>query len=75
MKIVNYKRIEKPGTASLCTMDFNKDSTVTLDFGKKDGGKLKLPTDFLADAVEYYLTHIITLGVQKCRSKKALRKK
>lgn len=78
MKTVQYKRIERPGTKTLCTMEFNKDATITLNFGKKDGGKLKLPSDFLADAVEYYLEFAIGLALKEikgCPSKKTFRKK
>lgn len=70
---MKYERVEKPGTVNLCSMEFNKDATVTLDFGKKHGGKMKLPKAFLADSIEHYLTHIIRIGL--CPSKKALQKK
>jgi len=75
MKVVEYKRIEKYGTTSLCTMKFSKDSVV-LDFGKKNGGKLKLPLDFLADSVEHYLTYIIETALKEipCPSKRVPRK-
>lgn len=74
---MKYTRVEKPGTVDFCSMEFNKDATVTLDFGKQHGGKMKLPKAFLADSIEHYLTHIITVGLreEKCRSKKALQKK
>lgn len=77
LKSISYTRIEKANTKTLCTMKFNKDATVTLDFGKKSSEKIKLPTDFVADAVEHYLTHIITLGLKEtpCRLKKARAKK
>jgi hypothetical protein len=77
MKTMKYERVDKPGTVDFCSMEFNKDATVTLDFGKKDGGKLKLPTDFLADAIEHYITHIITLDLKEmpCPSKKVHRKR
>lgn len=65
MKTVDYKRVEKPGTVSLCTMNFNKDATITLGFGKKHGGNLKLPADFLADAVEHYLNYVIELALKE----------
>lgn len=65
--------MEKPGTVDLCSMEFNKDATVTLDFGKKQGGKMKLPKAFLADSIEHYLTHIIKVGL--CHSKKVKAKK
>lgn len=64
MKTLEYKRIHKSGHKKFCTMEFNEAHTVVLDFGKKYGGKLKLPTAFLADAVEHYLTHVIKLGLK-----------
>ena len=73
MKTVEYTRIEKPGTKTLCTMQFNKDATVTLDFGKKDGGKFKLPKAFLADAVEHYLTYAIKKGLKDATKKGLLK--
>jgi len=73
MKTVKYKRIEKPGCVTLCTMDFVKGPEVILDFGKKDGGKLKLGIDFIADSIEHYLTYVIKKGLL-CPSKKAPRK-
>ena len=77
MKTVYYTRTEKPGTVSLCEMKFNKDATVTLAFGKKHGGNLKLPKAFVADAVEHYLNYVIELALKEmqCPSKKARRKK
>ncbi len=77
MKTVEYTRAEKPGTVSLCEMKFNKDATVTLAFGKKHGGSLKLPANFLADAIEHYLNYVIELALKEmpCPSKKVPRKK
>ena len=77
MKTVEYTRTEKPGTVSLCDMKFNKDATVTLAFGKKHGGSLKLPTAFVADAIEHYLNCVIELARKEmpCPSKKAHQKK
>lgn len=77
MKTVPYERVKRPGTVSLCTMNFNKDSTVTLGFGKEHGGNLKLPVDFLADAVEHYLNYIMEKGLKElpCLLKKEPRKK
>lgn len=75
MKIVEYTRVSKPNSKILCTMEFEQ-GQVILDFGKKHGGKLELGMDFLADSVEYYLSHIIKLKLEeKCRSRKARRKK
>jgi hypothetical protein len=70
MKTLPYKRIEKVGTGILCTMRFDTDVSVILDFGKD---KLKLPVDFVADSIEHYLEYIIKETL--CRSKKARRKK
>lgn len=64
MKVVKYTRVEKPGHVTLCAMDFVKGPSVILDFGKKDGGKLKLGTDFIADSIEHYLTYIIEKGLK-----------
>ena len=78
MKTVPYERVKRPGTVLLCTMNFNKDATVTLKFGKKHGGNLKLPANFLADAVEHYLNHLMELALKEielCPSKKEPRKK
>jgi hypothetical protein len=75
MKTVNYTRVEKPGSTTLCSMEFERNAVI-LDFGKKQGGKLKLGRDFLADAVEYYLLYAINIGLEKrCPSKKVRRKK
>jgi hypothetical protein len=71
MKIFPYTRVEKSDTVALCNMKFNKDATVTLDFGKNEE-KLKLPTEFLYDSIEHYLTYILE---QVCLSKKVPRKK
>jgi hypothetical protein len=68
MKTVEYKRVDKPGTVSLCEMSFNKDATVTLKFGKKHGGSLKLPTDFIADAVEHYLNYVVEIGLKEFKN-------
>lgn len=74
MKTVKYERIEKEGS-ELCTMEFGKGPTVTLDFGKKDGGKLKLPTDFIADAVEHYPLYAINKGLKEYKDATKKRKK
>jgi hypothetical protein len=73
MKIVNYKRVEKPGAKTLCIMDFVKGPAVILDFGKKDGGKLKLGTDFIADAIEHYLTYAIKRGLKEHAAQKRIK--
>lgn len=81
MKTIPYTRVNKPDTVALCSMHFNKNATVTLDFGKKQGGKLKLPIDFLADSIEHYLNYVLEIaldeikGEKGCRSKKAQAKK
>jgi hypothetical protein len=77
MKTVSYTRVARPGTVSLCEMQFNKDATVTLKFGKKHGGNLKLPSAFLADSIEHYLNHLVEVALKEmsCPSKKVPQKK
>lgn len=76
MKTVEYKRVSKPNSKTLCTMKLPKNTAVILHFGK-NGGKLKLPEDFIADAIEYYLEYAITIALKEtsCHSKKAQAKK
>ena len=71
MLISKYKRVEKPGHKHFATMTFKSGPSVILDFGK-DEGKLKFPVDFIADAVEHYLSYLIQLALkgEKYASKK-----
>ena len=48
----------------MATMEFKEGPKVILDFGKKGGGKLQFGVDFITDAIEHYLTHIITEGLK-----------
>lgn len=77
MKTVEYKRVSKPNSKTLCTMQLPKNAEVILDFDKKNGGKLKLPEAFIADAIEHYLEYAITIALKEasCHSKKAQAKK
>jgi len=79
MKTIKYERVEKPGTVNFCSMWISEDPQIRLEFD--DGAEIKLNQAFVADAIEHYLTYIISLGLQefkrskKCPSKKARRKK
>lgn len=73
MKTVKYERVEKIGS-ELCTMEFAEGPILILDFGKEHGGKLKLPVDFIADAVEHYLLYAIDAGLKEYNATKKRKK-
>jgi hypothetical protein len=79
MKTIKYERIEKPGTVKFCSMWIAEDPQISLEFD--DGETVKLNQDFVADAIEHYLTYAISLGLKefkrrkKCLSKKGPQKK